>query len=164
MNNKHLILLALFIPILVLAGLAIVKRKATLTGKVVTLEIKPMIPRSLLSGNYLRYKIEYKAKNICYKSRYFAKAYICLQPKSFFTYQRPIDLMCSLYLQGKCSSGGKFSAGIERFYIPQAYSSKLKKVFRDKKLELVLKVSPNGSSVVTNLLIGGVPWRDVLER
>lgn len=53
--------------------------------------------------------------------------------------------------------------GIERFYIPEKYASKLESLARSEKLAIVVSVDSNGFPVVKDLLINDKPWTNYIK-
>lgn len=159
-RNQKTLLIALLIPFFGLTLLTGYKKYLLTVGKEVILPIEGYDPRDLLSGHYLIYQVKYGLKKTCPKSssKERRKAYICLDKENrFFHFKRPSSSRCSLFIKGECHHG-RFKAGIERFFIPQAQSSKLDKLVRGGKGSLVLSVTAEGHASIKNLLIEGKAW------
>ncbi|WP_028490002.1 GDYXXLXY domain-containing protein [Thiothrix lacustris] len=159
MNRKLWLVVALALPILALAGSAYLKSVQRNSGEAVTLPISGFDPRDLLSGHYLIYRVDYGVEVTCDKQQ--GPASVCLKPKRGFypTGELPTD--CTLFIHGQCNDGA-FSAGIERFYIPDAYAQVLEDKVRDRQGELVLAVDDQGNAAIRDLLISGKPWKDTI--
>jgi uncharacterized membrane-anchored protein len=156
------LLFALSFPIIILLSLLVYKQTIINTGQTVTLPIIGFDPRDLLSGHYLRYRIDYKASNSCdYDSSKTVE--LCLKPKAYFLDPSQVAIQaCDLHLVGYCQKG-QFIAGIERFYIPEQYAQQLDKKVRDAQGSLQVSVTKNGMAVIETLLIDGQPWLESLE-
>ena len=155
-KSPKVLIIILAIPIIALFALVIYKKHILSVGKEVTLPIRGYDPRDLLSGHYLIYSIEYGVNDICLGTRKVKKtAYVCLEPKQF-SFMRPE--YCQLYIEGECKYG-RFTAGIERYYIPQEKAKRLEDLVRSKKASIVLSVMRNGKAQIKDLLIDGQPWQ-----
>ncbi len=154
-SNKG-ILIALIIPILVLAVWVGYKQFTFSIGKEITLPIMGYDPRDLLSGHYLTYRIDYGIGGICAGSFRGQDGYVCLSPKRFSSW-RPEN--CKLMIKGFCSRS-QFIAGIERYYVPEKDAKRLEGLVQSGEASIVLSVSPIGEAQIKDLLINGKPWRD----
>jgi uncharacterized membrane-anchored protein len=172
MNKRHLIF-ALVFPILVLAALIIYKQVRVMIGKEIILPISGFDPRDILSGHFLIYRIDYGIQNndICRNYDNNNDAYICLKkdssrPDTYFSTISPDkdlfeseDEECFAVIKGKCKDG-LFTAGIERFFIPEGYAYSLDSAVRNSHGKIVLSVTKGGSAAIKDLLIDGKPWRE----
>ena len=155
---------ALLIPILALASLAIWKQSVLMRGRTVKLPITGFDPRDLLAGNFLRYRVVYGVKNLCYESSSKPKeGYVCLKPP-FFEYGYPhyVDV-CPLFIKGKCQSG-RFHSGLERFYIPVQYARPLEKAVISGDGAIRVAISSTGHAVVEELFIEDKPWKTFVDE
>ena len=155
-QSKKGLLIALIVPIVALALLVGYKQYILSIGKKITLPITGYDPRDLLSGHYLIYTINYGVDGICGETPYKLQktGYVCLDPKKF-SYRRPDH--CEIMIKGVCSHG-RFKAGIERYYVPEAEAKKLEHLVQS--LSIVLSVPKNGKAQIKDLLINGTSWRD----
>lgn len=160
LNRKRWLIVALVLPILALAGSAYLKSVQRNSGVAVTLPISGFDPRDLLSGHYLIYRVDYGVEAVCDKQQ--GQASVCLRPQRglYPTDELPPD--CTLFIHGRCDNG-VFSAGLERFYIPEAYAQVLEAKVRDQQGELVLAVDTQGNAAIRDLLIGGKPWKAAVD-
>lgn len=152
---------ALLLPIVVLAGIT-VQRQFNLQGREVILAIEGYDPRDFLSGHYVTYRVNYGISGLCrdlVADDREQPGYVCLEPR-FFASGVPQAGSCVLVLRGHCQ-GGRFVAGIERFYIPEGSASLLDQAVRGKRGEIVVVVSGDGVGQVKELLIDGRSWREL---
>ncbi len=154
MTRTRRLLVALLIPIAALAALAGWKGWIATTGHRVTLPIEGFDPRDLLSGHYLIYRIDYGVEGLCEGK--LGTAYVCLDPKGYFP-DKPAE--CRLPLRGSCDAT-RFTAGIERFYLPEDKARALDRVVRDKRGSVVLALDGHGGAQVVDLLIDGRSWKE----
>ncbi len=155
MNARWRLLAALALPLAMLAAMALNHQWRRDHGREVVLPIQGFDPRDLLAGHYLRYRIDYGVKP-CQAPRNLPDASICLQPERRFSAgDTPPD--CTLYIRGQCRHG-RFEAGIERFYIPEADAGELETLTRKKHAALRLSISPDGRASIRELLIDGKTW------
>lgn len=157
-KTRQGIIFSLLIPIFALSLLTAYKKYILSIGKEVILPIRGYDPRDLLSGRYLIYQVDYGVDNICNNISYKAErnAYVCLSDKSS-SFTRPRK--CDLYIKGKCK-GKRFTAGIERYYVPEELARDLEKKVMNGSASLKLSVPVNGEAQIKDLLIDGKSWRD----
>lgn len=148
------IAIALIIPVFALAFLVGYKNFILSKGREVTLPITGYDPKSLLSGHYLSYQIDYGVKDLCHNN---AKVgYICLDTK-MFSHHWPEN--CPLIIKGTCK-GSRFHAGVERYYVPETKVKRLENLIRSRQAHIVLSVLRNGKAQVKDLLIDGRSWKN----
>jgi uncharacterized membrane-anchored protein len=175
--NKRNLIISLIFPIIVLIGLIAYKQAKVMAGMKITLPITGFDPRDLLSGHYLIYRIDYGVKDddYCYDYKNNGQdAYVCLQkesddPEAYSSQifagnnnDNPDYRPCFAVIKGKCKNG-RFTAGIEKFFIPEEYAAPLDSAVRGRKGKIVLSVSKNGSAAIKDLLIDDKSWRDYKE-
>lgn len=148
--------LALAFPIAGLALLALAKSGVLAESREVTLPIAGFDPRDLLSGHYLTYRVDFGAEGPCRPG----DSFVCVNPAAFHE-QKPDPNSCPLFIRGDCRSG-HFVAGIERFYVPEAYSIPLDAAVRGNRGKVVLAVAGDGTARARDLLIADRPWREFL--
>lgn len=161
MRRQHWLMLGLVLPIVVLAANVYWHHYQRDHGQLITLPIEGFDPRDLLSGHYLTYQIHYGVNPICQTPNSLVG--ICLRPNlsSFMLEAKPTD--CQLWIRGQCDNTNHFSAGLERFYIPEQYAPLLDKLVRNHQGSLVIRVDNNGNASIYNLLIDGKPWQQAAE-
>lgn len=160
MNRRNWLIVALLVPILALAGSAYLKSVQRSSGEEVILPISGFDPRDLLSGHYLIYRVDYGVADGCAAQQ--GQASICLRPTRGLYPAGELPGDCTLFIHGQCDSG-VFSAGIERFYIPEAYAHTLEQKVRDNQGELVLGVDSQGNAAIRDLRLNGKPWKTVVD-
>ncbi len=159
MSSKHAIAAALVLPIVALGILTSYRQYIYATGQDVILPISGYDPRNLISGHYLSYSIDYGTKDICPLSKIpDAPAIVCLNPKSFIYGDTP-PKGCTLFIRGACESPHRFTAGVERYYIPEHQGSPLEEKVQSQKAAILLSVTKNGRAMVKDLLINGKSWK-----
>ena len=154
MHTKKSILIALFIPIIALTGLALYRHYVWASGNTVILPIAGYDPRDLLAGHYLAYKVEYGVGDICGDSFDKEDRYICLDRKTFSNL-RPKQ--CVRFIRGVCRKG-QFKAGIEKFYVSEDKAKHLEQQIASQEMHIVLSLMPNGQAQVKDLLLNGESW------
>lgn len=157
---RRTLLLALALPILAVALMAARAERISRTGRAYRLEIEGYDPRDILSGQYLRYSVAY---------RWDAVGEHCTSAECCYCLNGPEAEVPSVN-KVSCTSRGPCDAWyrdteterLQRFYIPEGRGAPLEKALRDKRAEIVVRVSGNGSVVVQDLLLDGQPWRAVV--
>jgi uncharacterized membrane-anchored protein len=159
-QSKKNLAFAFLFPIFVLAMLTFYKAYILSTGEEIILPISGYDPRDLLSGHYLTYSIDYGLESVCKPNTNSNQqpGYVCLEPK-MFSYTAPEG--CSKMIRGVCSDYGRFTAGIEKYYIPEDKAKMLDNQIRQKAASIVLSITPGGQAQVKDLLINGKSWRNL---
>lgn len=154
-RSRKILIIVLLFPILILAALIAYKKHVIATGKEVILPISAYDPRDLLAGHYMVYQVDYGIINLCPNKETTQITYICLDTK-ISSDTKPSQ--CKLFIKGTCNYG-RFTAGIERYYIPQQQAEFLSQEVRNKKASILISVMPNGHAQVKDLLLDGHSWR-----
>lgn len=162
MKRKLGLILALILPVAALAASAYLKSQHRENGEKVVLPIEGFDPRDLLSGHYLTYQVDYGLGNHGCRD-YQGNADICLRPQTALYPAGELPANCRLFIQGYCDNS-QFTAGIERFYIPDEYARDLENAVRDKRGELVLSVGSAGTAAIRDLLIDKQPWKTAIRQ
>ena len=159
--------LAVLLPLAVMAIWTVSHEWAARHGELVEFPVSGYDPRSLLSGHYLTYRVEYGLDSMC-RSGFPQDHCLCLAVASSgrearanwegSCEQKPV--VCSLWIRGQCGYDG-FAAGIERFYFPEKYSEALARV--PPKATIRVRVSPTGVATVTDFLVDGKPIADFVK-
>jgi uncharacterized membrane-anchored protein len=164
MKNPQLRLAAaLLFPIVVLAANTWMYQQQRSAGESFKFPIEGFDPRDMLSGHYLFYKVDYgiPTGNGCPTSD--ISAALCLRPERRIY---PVDERsnsCEVYLQGECDASANFTAGLERFYIPQEYAAKLESDIASKKGEIEVSIDKHGNAAILDLLIDGKTWKESIQ-
>lgn len=148
--------LSLVVPVVVLMSLSVRHHLRQESGTEITLPIAGYDPRDFLSGHYVTYKVDYGAAIPCQRSKKNEVWYVCLGTKTA-TEKKPER--CPQMIKGTCKAG-TFTAGIERFYIPETKATFLDEKTRGGKASLVVTVDEEGNARVKDLLIEGRSWRE----
>jgi uncharacterized membrane-anchored protein len=163
MKAKSLLIASIALPIIALIANAVGHEWARHQGQEVSIPITGFDPRDLLSGHFLTYQLQYGADNSNCRPE-GASAVMCLQPSPQLhinTQAKPRN--CDLYIRGQCGGLGRFTANIERFYIPEEYATVLDRKVRDNQGALVLGVDNQGIATIRDLLIDGKPWKQAVR-
>jgi uncharacterized membrane-anchored protein len=176
--NKRYLIIALAFPILILAALIFYKQAKVMIGNEIILPITGFDPRDILSGHYLIYRVDYGIENKDLCSNYDntnTDAYICLKkdnknPDAYtsiinqYSYTAELeDPECFAVIKGKCKDG-RFTAGIEKFFIPEGYANSLDRAVRNRQGKIVLSVTKGGSAAIKDLLIDGKSWKEYKDK
>ena len=160
MINKKLLIIALLIPILFLLGFTIKNQLALSHGKEFSLPVEGFDPRDLIAGHYLIYRVNYGGVPKCSVGQKLS--YVCLDPYGDYASLKPEDGSCKLFIKGSCEYGG-FSAGIEKFYIPEEFSRELTSKIVNHKGKILISVSKSGDAIIKDLLIENCPWKKYIS-
>jgi uncharacterized membrane-anchored protein len=158
-SSKKFLLFALLFPIVILVGVGVQKHITVMYGEEAILPISGYDPRSLLSGHYLIYSIDYGVERgtLCTLKSTNYNMYICLDNKAA-TLEQPTA--CKKVIKGTCAYD-HFVSGLERFYIPEDKANYLDDRVRNKAASIVVSVNPTGHSAVKDLLIDGKSWKQL---
>ena len=162
---------ALIFPIICLAGLTVFKAVKIALGKEIIIPIVGYDPRDLLSGHYLIFRLDLNDDNFCrgdYENT--SDVHMCVNQldnnKVDSHIINPDDYpteSCDVILKGRCKRG-RFTAGIERFYIPEQYSRPLDRIIRQGKGKLVVSVDGHGKASIKDLLINDRSWLEYIKE
>jgi len=137
-------------------------------GADVLLPVRGYDPRDILRGHYVTYQVDYGSK-VTRESYDQDPRCVCLEPKggavteaTWFGYCADRDAgTCPLFIRGRSSYQG-FLAGIERFYIPEAYSESLRTVPDGATIKV--RVARSGRAYVTEMLVKGEPILEYAKK
>jgi len=164
MKNPQLRLAAaLVFPIIVLAANTWMYQQQRSAGESFKFPIEGFDPRDMLSGHYLFYKVDYGILNGNGCPASDITAVLCLRPEKrvYPVDERPAG--CEVYLQGECDASSVFTAGLDRFYIPQEYAAKLEEKIANKKGEIEVSIDKHGNAALLDLLIEGKTWKESIQ-
>lgn len=164
MKNPQLRLVAaLLFPIVVLAANTWMYQQQRKASETFKFPIEGFDPRDLLSGHYLFYNVNYGIPSVNGCPTSDIAAVLCLRPEKrvYPADERPNN--CEVYLQGECDASTAFTAGLERFYIPQEYATKLEAAIAEKKGEIEVSIDKHGNAAILDLLINGQPWKETIQ-
>ena len=149
MKTKNL--LAIVIPLLVMAIWMGTHTYHKYTAPTVLLKVTGYDPRDLLSGHFLRYQVDYGSlgtcKNIslsqanrepiCQCLEKDSKTNISKSSWSGVCTDKPSD-NCSLWIRGVCDYSSLFTANIERYYFPEKYTTVLQTIPPNSTIQVSL--------------------------
>ena len=165
----RIILIAL-LQTLALAGMVGAKQCTLSTGRPVVLEVRPVDPRSLFSGDFviLNYDINRLAKANLDGEKQFrrdARIYVRLAQndgrwQAASVHQEiPETSAADIVLSGKVEwanrSQIRVKYGIEAFYVPEGKGRKIEKQIRGAKVQAEVVVDSRGRGVLRALIIDG---------
>lgn len=162
MKQRLVLILALLVPIAALAANVWWHQQQRLVGEEVILPISGFDPRDLLSGHYLTYQIDYGIEPECTNIESKTPINICLSPQLAWYSGDYVPASCEVFIHGYCDQLQRFSAGIERFYVPEKYAKLLEDKVRDNQGKLVLTVDRQGNAAIRDLLIADQPWKQAI--
>ena len=156
MNNRKALLVVVLPLVVFCSWLGKVMLDAN-SAKHAILSIQGFDPRDLLSGHYLRYRVDWKGP-VCGPQRYGEQC-VCLSDEvpARATWNGACDDRpngCAHFVRGQCN-GGSFEAGLERYYFPESWRGKLVTVPPNATVEVSLTSS--GKAIVHQLLVEGRP-------
>jgi len=153
--------LVVTIPVAAMALWLLSLNIAIMRAREVTLAVTGYDPRDLLSGHYLRYRIDYgiTPDHITHAG---GPVCVCLSEgengvaKGFWMgpcSERDSD-NCPVFIRGKFTFG-VISAGIERYYIPEGYQRSLATLPQNATVKA--RVAGDGTAYVTDMYVDGIP-------
>jgi uncharacterized membrane-anchored protein len=156
---------SVLLPMIVLVGWVVKLEVTRQRGREVELKVQAYDPRDLLSGHYLQYTVDY-GEGVCDEG-YHNRSDMCVCLNMLTSpataawrgecSSRPAD--CATFIAGSCEYN-RFNAGIERYYIPEAFTSQLRQVPPDSTIRV--RVASDGRALVQEFLVGGVPLAEYL--
>lgn len=164
MKNPQLRLVtALLFPMVVLAANTWMYQQQRQAGETFKFPIEGFDPRDMLSGHYLFYKVDYGIASEYGCPTSDIAAALCLRPEKrvYPTDERPST--CEVYVQGECDASAVFTAGLDRFYIPQEYAMRLETAIAQKKGEIEVSIDKRGNAAILDLLIAGQSWKEAVQ-
>ncbi len=164
LHNRWTLLLALILPLGVLAAQAWFAQQQREHGTAVKLPIDQFDARHLLVGHYLTYKIDYGISDDADCPASDIEAAVCLSPNArvFPWDERPAS--CSQYIRGNCNSEGDFITQLERFYIPEQYVQRLQQRVENQQGSLLISLDGAGNAAIRDLLIDDQPWKALVKQ
>lgn len=155
--------LAVAVPLLVMAGWTLKHVLHTSTGTKVRLAVTGYDPRDLLAGHYLRYAVVYGEQGNCGDRS--GPNCVCLDSSSPRVATGIGECgsrtpNCAEFIRGTCERG-RFEAGIERFYMPEKYATTVPVI--PPKAEIEVSLDSRGNGVVTGFFVDGVPLADYIR-
>jgi hypothetical protein len=151
-------LFSLLFPILLLAGWVIKLEYQTQSGQEVRIRIKGYDPRDLLSGHFIRYRLDLEAFDPCPDDSDTAIC-LCLNSELGSQYQIVTSSLscesentgCRFRLKGDCHRK-QFLAGVERYSIPENLAPVLATLPQNSSV--ILSLDYEGNGIVKKVLVG----------
>lgn len=158
--NKTLLIVFLLLPIGVLlfqvTGHEIDRNK----GQRVHFLVEGYDPRDILSGHYLTYSVNYQNAGECSDTSGAEErdVILCIQDKQKIPRnmrfcepgQNDKSCACHLKIKGRCSYK-TFTAGIEKYYIPESKAALLDQQIRKEGAIIEVSVTPQGRAYLMDL-------------
>lgn len=164
LNNRWTLMLALLLPITVLAANTWFAQQQRTHGDTVVLPIHGFDPRDLLSGHYLTYNIDYGINDETGCPASDIEAVVCLTPEAHVFPSDELPTSCTQFISGSCDHDARFITKLERFYIPEQYAKPLEKYVQNNRGELLISLDGTGNAAIRDLLIDGQPWKALVNR
>ena len=164
LNNRWTLLLALLLPIAVLAGNAWLSHQQREHGETVVLPIQGFDPRDLLSGHYLTYQVDYGISDETGCPASDIEAVVCLNPQAQVFPSDELPTSCTQFISGNCDNNARFITKLERFYIPEQYAKSLEKYVQNNQGKLVISLDGSGNAAIRDLLINDQPWKKLVTE
>lgn len=163
--GRILLAVSVLIPVIVLGFVAFQKARIYAQGVEVRFPVDGYDPRDIIAGHYLIYRVDYGTGAVCAENdmpaRYGASAgdpvCLCLTdvtevPPANYEYaceEKP-DSDCVAVLKGRCERG-RFTAGLERYYINEGKAEELDRIVRQGNSRIVVKIDRSGEALVHSL-------------
>ncbi len=185
-QKDYLPIIVVFFPLLLMLIWLATLYITMMLGTDIRLKITGYDPRDLLSGHYLRYRVDYglPVAALCGDQDLGRNSYtlnsssvlatsssfrcICFKPpnakeenKAFWAgecNERPNE--CDLYLEGRCEYG-RFSAGIEKYYFPEKFKEVLRTL--PERASLIVRIF-RGKGIVRGIEIQGNDIEKYVEQ
>jgi hypothetical protein len=173
---------AVLLPLLGLSAMALRAELATRRGTTLRVAIRGYDPRDLLHGRYLRYQFDFEwtEPNTCGNEtpaadtlngiprltsspRLDPDCCLCLTRHSDATYPKVRQLGCT-DPHDHCAAWLR-SATVTpplRYFVPETSAPRLEAALPKYRAAVEIVASPKGDLVVSELLLDGRPWREVL--
>ena len=134
------------------------------SGKPVVLAVRGYDPRSLLSGRYIDYEIDWDKTRPEQLVRLKKFADISVLQQCYDNYDRKTQTH-KKSCHWESWEWRKAMGHRHRFYVPEANASSLDRLFSGRKydFEVVYACQKGRKPVAVELLIDGTPWRDFLQ-
>ncbi|GBF37446.1 GDYXXLXY domain-containing protein [Leptospira johnsonii] len=187
MKKLTISVVAVFLPILVLASVALEREFDLRNGKVLILPITGYDPRDLLSGHYLRFQIDRKySDDVCQKGDYVSSAVdsaaastdgssrltkketcVCFDSREpseydvrFYSDCNEVknDTSCWNYIKGECNYGN-FNYPFRKYYIPEEGAQKLEEKLREPGAKIQLRIDEKGNGLIEKII-----WPEVSSQ
>lgn len=169
-------LIALLIPIIAMITFWYQAQSGAI-GERIEVPITGYDPVDLLSGHFVRYRLDLGELDACKPDPNYKETpgedtgrCVCFMDQPNTTVAKPIwagacsqrpTNNCPKLLRGVCDEW-RFAAGVEAFYIPEAYASKFATL--PPNSTIVISLSPEGEGQVIDLKIDGKHFSDYVKQ
>jgi uncharacterized membrane-anchored protein len=159
-------IIACAVMLFVLFGWTLFHAVSSNVGEIVEIKVSGYDPRDLISGHYLTYNVNYDnfKPSACRNFYHGSAVYLCLE-RAKLSASKPAGCLA---IKGNCKGHGAniFTAGIERFYVPETYAQSLDAALRGGKHEAKIKVliTRGGTAYVKDMLFDGVSAKEFATR
>lgn len=152
MRSFRFLVFAAVFPVIALMFFTVYKWNIVRAGKKIVFDIEGYDPVNILTGHYLIYQVVYKTPDPCTANYDLTSEYIyCSSPSDSSFIPAGADRTgCTVFIKGECKRG-RFTAGIERYNIPEEKAEELDKKVREGKGKIQVSVSGAGEAVVEKL-------------
>lgn len=162
--KDRVLLAAILLPVLVLAGWVARLETRARSGKDVWLAVEAYDPRDLLAGHYLTYRVDYGIDPCQGMPSRDEPSCLCLSDEvparaTWSGSCSNVPAECTL-VEGRCS-WSRFEADIERFYIPEQYTGKLTAIPPGSRIRV--SVQDDGRALVRDFFVQDVPLEQYVQ-
>ncbi len=168
--KAKILIAALAFPVLGLMMLTGFKAYKVSSGYEMTFDVRGYDPRDLLSGHYVQYRVDYGPALDCNDLENPPELETTPAKKTqtefdqCVCYSDPPDpdsgywqdcasiekTSCPVFIKGACSYG-RFTAGIEKFFVPEEKAAYYDSVLRSEGARLTVKIDASGSAAIVDL-------------
>ncbi len=151
MRSFRFLVFAAVFPLISLILFTAYKWNIVREGKKIVFDIEGYDPVNILTGHYLIYRVVYNAPDPCTDYDLSAEyAYCSAASGGSFIPAGADKTDCKVFIKGECKRG-RFTAGIERYNIPEEKAEELDKKVREGKGKIQVSVNGAGDAVVEKL-------------
>ncbi|EPG66556.1 GDYXXLXY protein [Leptospira wolffii] len=183
MNRFYASIIAFLVPIAVLASMVIDREMDLRRGKILILPISGYDPRDLLSGQYIRFRVEGEFSERGCQTAETASAdpteipkpkkskresCVCFQdrePSAYETISIPDcnpeslkDSGCWTYVRGECN-GDYFDFPYHKYFVPEASAKEFEDRLRTPGAKIQLRMDESGNGIIEKIL-----WPEVSSQ
>lgn len=160
-DKKNTLIVSLLLPFLVLLLYTIYNAVSLSAGTEAILPISGYDPRDLISGHYLAYQVDYPPEVSCGPTQSTDRRISCycitdwddsgLVVNGYYGEDCEAEDSCIAYIGGECKHG-RFTAGIERYYISESKSIDMDRRLRDKGAYIRVSIDSSGKAMIKDLI------------
>lgn len=150
MRSFRFLVFAAVFPVISLILFTAYKWNIVREGKKIVFDIEGYDPVNILTGHYLIYRVVYNAADPCADYDLAEYGYCSSSSGGVFIPAGADRTGCSVFIKGECKRG-RFTAGIERYNIPEEKAEEFDKKVREGKGKIQVSVNGAGDAVVEKL-------------